>query len=97
MRAEEGELVAFERASWRQRDWAPAIVSFLSRLLFLPLLRLRDRARTSGLPRRMLVTLLFYPSYAVAMVLWCGAAVLVLLASPLLFFLGRGLGVKRTA
>ena len=86
---DEAGLVKFERESWENGDWPPAIMSFLSRHTFLPLLRMRDRARAGSVWQRAPVLALFYPLYVTAMVLWCLLAGLLLIVSPLLIFVGR--------
>ena len=97
MSPEEAKIVAFERELWRQRDWPPAIASFLSRWLFLPLMRLRDDARGKGRLRRYLVGLVFYPTYVSAMFVFGIMSVLLLLAAPALFCLARLFGGKAAA
>jgi hypothetical protein len=97
MRSDESEIVTFERDCWRKRDWLPAAISFLSRLILLPLLRFRDRARHKSSLKRMLGNVFFYPAYLTGLVLWGVVALLLLVLSPLLFFLGRALGDGRAA
>ncbi len=91
----EADLVAQERQWWQDREWSPAISSFLSRWLFLPLLRLRDGARSRGIATRCLVGIVFYPSYLVALGAWLLMAAVLLALSPLLFLLARA-GPRRS-
>ena len=85
----EVDIVAFERDRWKEKDWVPAITSFLSRLFFLPLLRMRDAARSRHVVVKALTGLAFYPLYLGAIVVWTAASLLLLAVSPLLFFAGR--------
>src|SRR5687767_13300387 len=68
---DEADLVKFERESWRDGVWPPAIISFSSRHMFLPLLRMRDRVRGASAWERLSVQALFYPLYAAVLVVWC--------------------------
>jgi hypothetical protein len=92
----EADLIAHERQFWRERDWAPAIGSFLARRFFLPLLRLRDWTRPRSLLHRIAVGVFFYPAYLVAFVAWLVVSVTLLLATPFLFFAGRAVGPRHT-
>ena len=89
MSADDSDIIAFERECWKARDWAPAIISILSRLLFLPLLRLRDAARSRHILVKVLVGIVFYPLYVGFMVLFAGVSLLLLAMYPILFFVGR--------
>src|SRR5262245_42213156 len=92
MNTGEAEMVAFERECWKAKDWLPALGSALSRLLFLPLLRLRDAARPKHVVVRVLAGVVFYPAYLSAMIIFGAVSLVLLAASPLLFFVGRAMG-----
>jgi len=51
MTSTEADLSTSERDSWREGHWTAAILSFTSRHVFLPLLRLRDATRLLVLSR----------------------------------------------
>jgi hypothetical protein len=89
MSAEEGNLAEWERRAWRDGDWPAAILSFSSRQAFLPLLRMRDASGARSRKVRVAVSAVFYPAYAIGMVVWGILAVVLLMASPLLFFVSR--------
>src|SRR5260370_6854444 len=89
MAAVEVGIGGFEGDRWKEKDWVPAIASFLSRLFFLPLLRMRDAARPRHVVVKALTGLAFYPLYLGAIVVWTAASLLLLALSPLLFFAGR--------
>jgi hypothetical protein len=74
----EADLIAAERQSWREGDWFVAVISASSRWLFLPLLRLRDAARPTGIVARCLAAIVFYPSYVLAGAVWTVLAALLL-------------------
>jgi hypothetical protein len=89
MPATQDDLAKSERESWRDGDWPAAALSFSARRLFLPLLRMRDASRTRSRKVHVLVSMVFYPAYALGMVAWAVFAFLVLVATPFLFFLRR--------
>ena len=89
MNETEAGLVEFERSAWRQRDWFPAILSFTSRRLFLPLLRFWDGARSRGVAGRVWGALVFYPLFVVAFIIWILVALSVFAMTPILFLFRR--------
>src|SRR5258708_19597912 len=82
----EVDIVAFERDRWKEKDWVPAITSFLTRLFFLPLLRMRDAARPRPVVVKALTGLAFYPLYLRAIAVWPAASLLLLPLRPFLSF-----------